>query len=130
MANVKGRPSHGLFYVVKNNPKGGILVLSIKKFFFGGSKIITITSPSPRMGSQGCWSPAQLSRRGEGEGGVTPWTSRQLITGPHRETNSHSRSSLTPTENLELPDKPRAHVRGLWEEAGEPADPPAKLRRS
>lgn len=28
-----------------------------------------------------------------------------------------------------LPDKPRAHVRGLWEEAGEPADPPAQLRR-
>lgn len=41
-----------------------------KKLFFGGRKIITITSPSPRTGSQGCWSPAQLSRRGEGEGAV------------------------------------------------------------
>lgn len=34
MANVKGRPSHGRFYVVKNNPKEGILGLSIKKIIF------------------------------------------------------------------------------------------------
>lgn len=34
MANVKGRPSHGCLYVVKNDPKEGIFGSSIKKNLF------------------------------------------------------------------------------------------------
>lgn len=39
----------------------------------------------------GRWSLSQLTR---GEGGVTPWTTCQFITGSQRETGSHSHSCL------------------------------------
>lgn len=61
MANVKGRPSHGHFYVVKNNPKEGILGLSIKKihfwrkennnynFSFSSHGVVGVLEPSPAV---------------------------------------------------------------------------------
>lgn len=85
--------------------------ISLSETLFQGGKIITITSPSFLPGSPECWSPYQLC---EGEGEVTPWTSRLLITGPHRETKHHSQSWL------ELPNQPPVHVIGLWEEADKP----------
>lgn len=130
---LKEWPSHGRLYVVKNDPKEGILGSSIKKknlfkILFWRKENDNYNSSLSSLGVAGVLEPGPaVTRRGEGEGGATPWTSRQLITGPHRETNRRSRSSLTPTDNLEWLDKPRAHVLGLWEEAGEPADPTASL---
>lgn len=57
----------------------------------GGTPSIRPLSITPKPCSalhslQGCWSQAE---RSSAKGGVTPWTSRQFITGPHRGTNSH-----------------------------------------
>ena len=52
---------------------------------------------NPSVGSRGGWS---FSQRSSGERQGTPWTGRQSITGPHRDTQP---CTLTPKDNLETP---------------------------
>lgn len=77
----------------------------LSRFQYQTSIHLLYTLPPPLRVSQGvCWSPSQLSW---GEGGVTPQTSRQFITGPDRNCNKDVQYNIftltnTPMDNLEF----------------------------